>query len=388
MQSREGMGRLARQMVVCALFAGLVAASVPPMRVRADDMNSLQNQLQDVQRKKSEANNELMRVDAEVEEADAQLRLADQELADINAQLTVLETNLAKTNQELKQVEADLAEAKKQYEYRKGLFNTRLRAIREEGRVNYLGVLLGSHSFSDFVGRFDVLKMVVQQDSKLFSQIKTSKQTLEQKQTQVADKKNSLVKLQAQQQERKATAETKRAEREVVSRSLDRRKELLRQQLEAYDREADSISQKVWELQAAQNRPSLGGGFSPVRPVKNIEITDSFGMRMHPILGTWKMHNGTDFGTPAGTPVYAIEDGVVIVAHWNDAYGNLVVIDHGGGIASWYGHASRVLVKEGQTVKQGQQITEAGSTGWATGPHLHLEIHVNGQPVDPMDYLP
>jgi murein DD-endopeptidase MepM/ murein hydrolase activator NlpD len=75
------------------------------------------------------------------------------------------------------------------------------------------------------------------------------------------------------------------------------------------------------------------------------------------------------------------------VAGWNDAYGNLVVIDHGGGYASWYGHASKLLVRVGDTVKRGQQITQAGSTGWATGPHVHLEIHVNGTPVDPMTYL-
>jgi murein DD-endopeptidase MepM/ murein hydrolase activator NlpD len=386
MRSRKRHARLTRHWVALALAAASLTAAAVPGRVQAETMGSLQSQLQEIQQKKNAATNELEKVSVAAQEAEAQMRLADQELAEIDAELTGLESELIRTNDDLQAVEAELVVAQTTYDYRKGLFNTRLRAIREEGRVNYLGVLLGAHSFSDFISRFDVLRLVVKQDSTLFVQIRKDKQELEVQQAEVANKKTLLVKLQAQQQARRSVAESKRAEREVVSRSLDRRKELLRDQLAEYDRETEAVTQKVWELQQAQNRPA--GAFAPVRPVRNIAITDSFGGRMHPILGTWKMHNGTDFGTPYGAPIYAIEGGVVLVAGWNDAYGNLVVIDHGGGIASWYGHSSKLLVSEGDTVVQGQQISQAGSTGWSTGPHLHLEVHVNGQPVDPMEYLP
>ena len=105
-------------------------------------------------------------------------------------------------------------------------------------------------------------------------------------------------------------------------------------------------------------------------------------------MGGNRNHGGTDFGAPRGTPILAIEDGVVIARRYDSVYGNLLIIDHGGGIASWYGHADSYLVGEGETVTQGQQVGKVGSTGYSTGPHLHLEIRVNNVKKDPMSYMP
>lgn len=386
MHIRKGMGRLTRHWMALAVVGTLVLQTAPHASAgTSDELNQLQQQLNQIQEQKDAATNEMARIEDEAQEAQLQLDLADQELSAINSQLTVLQTQLAVTNNELKQIEADLQAATKVYVQRKGALATRIRTIQEEGRVSYLGVLFGASSFSDFISRFDVLKLVIKQDSKLFAQIRKDKVALEEKQATAQDKKSHLITLEAQQKAQLAEAETKRSEREVASRSLDSRKRQLQAQLDAYDQEAAAVTDKVWLLQQAQNR--AGGSFNPIRPVRNSTITDVFGPRMHPILGVWKQHNGTDFAVNYGTPILAIESGVVIVAGWNDAFGNLVVIDHGGGIASWYGHSSKLLVKEGDTVVQGQQIAEAGSTGWSTGPHCHLEIHVNGQPVDPMSYL-
>lgn len=116
-------------------------------------------------------------------------------------------------------------------------------------------------------------------------------------------------------------------------------------------------------------------------------ISSKFGERLHPLKGRWSFHKGLDIAAPEGSPVRAISDGRVIFSGYKDGYGNLVVIDHGGGLITRYGHNRRNIVKEGDSVKAGDVIAEVGSTGLSTGPHLHLEVLEAGKPVDPERFL-
>jgi murein DD-endopeptidase MepM/ murein hydrolase activator NlpD len=119
-------------------------------------------------------------------------------------------------------------------------------------------------------------------------------------------------------------------------------------------------------------------------PMEFSRVTSGFSMRFHPILKTWRAHLGTDYGAPTGTPVRAVGDGIVEFAGWQNGYGNVVQIQHAGGRSTLYGHLSRLNVRQGQRVEQGQNVGAVGSTGWATGPHLHFEFRVNGQHQDPL----
>ena len=116
-------------------------------------------------------------------------------------------------------------------------------------------------------------------------------------------------------------------------------------------------------------------------------ITSYFGWRIHPIFGDYRYHSGMDIAVAAGTPVVAAESGTVILAQWYGGYGNCVVIDHGGGISTLYGHNNSLNVSVGQQVSKGQTIAAAGSTGDSTGPHCHFEVRVNGVVTEPLDYL-
>ncbi len=119
-------------------------------------------------------------------------------------------------------------------------------------------------------------------------------------------------------------------------------------------------------------------------PLEFSRVTSGFAMRMHPILNTWKQHNGVDYGAPTGTPVRTIGDGVVEFAGWQNGYGNVVHIKHGNEMATVYAHLSRIDVTKGAKVEQGDTIGAVGQTGWATGPHLHFEIKVDGVQQDPL----
>lgn len=119
-------------------------------------------------------------------------------------------------------------------------------------------------------------------------------------------------------------------------------------------------------------------------PLAFSRVTSTFAMRLHPILNTWRAHTGVDYGAPTGTPVRAVGDGMVANAGWQSGYGNCITIDHGNGHSTVYAHLSKVDVRKGQRIEQGQRVGLVGATGWATGPHLHFEFRVNGQFQDPL----
>ncbi|MDQ4090788.1 MAG: M23 family metallopeptidase, partial [Actinomycetota bacterium] len=122
-------------------------------------------------------------------------------------------------------------------------------------------------------------------------------------------------------------------------------------------------------------------------PVPGAPVTSPYGYRVHPIYGTSRLHTGIDYGADTGTAIRASADGVVVSAGWFGGYGNATIIDHGGGIATLNGHQSSMSVSEGQKVTQGQTIGRVGCTGDCTGPHVHFEVRVNGDPVNPANYF-
>lgn len=370
------------------LLLTLLAQSTAPPAL-ADDLQAMlqqaQQELQEVQRRQKEVRNALADVAYQAELAEAQLRVVETELIQANNQLAVVTSELEATTAELEQIEADLARAQAEFDAKEAVLGARIRAIRENGPVNYLEVLMGATSFRDFTGRLEVMGMVLHKDRELFESIKADKLALEEKQRQVADRKARLTVLVAEAESYKETVAAKRAEQEQVSRSLQESRRSLEAQLDEYDRYTEVLAAQVAEIVRQMNRQA--GDFAPITPVSPVIITDPYGMREHPILGGTRMHYGTDLAAYHGQPVYACEDGVVISAGWDDVYGNLVIIDHGGGITSWYAHNSSLLVSVNQTVTQGQQIAAAGSTGWSTGPHVHWEIHVDGERRDPMSYI-
>jgi len=381
--------RLLRWLILPILISGLVTQAAP--RARADDpsaeLEQAQNRLETIQRLKAEAKNALTKTYLEAEEARHKLNEVDSDLATANSQLAVITNQLTAAQTDVKLIDADLVEAKKRMEKNKEILSKRIRAINEEGRVNYLAVLFGSATFSDFISRFDMLKIVVRKDAQLFEVVRKDKKALEDKQLEAIARKNRLEDLKLQAESRRNTIVVKRDEKQQVSRSLEASKRNLQAQYDAYDREEQAVMDQVVDIQRRANRQA--GRFSPVFPVSRpILITDPFGPRIHPILHIWRQHTGTDFNASMNSPVFAIEDGVVIVAGWNNAYGNLVVIDHGGGYSSWYGHNTRLLVKVNDKVTRSQRIAAAGSTGMSTGPHVHLEVRLDGKPMDPMSYLP
>lgn len=214
--------------------------------------------------------------------------------------------------------------------------------------------------------------------------------------SELTDKLNELERKQREAEEaaRRAEEERKRKEeeaRKAAEAERKRKEEEARKAAEAAEaaRKAAEEAQRAKEeaaREAAQNRDPLDAGF--IWPIEKYYcFTGYFGYRTHPITKQWTLHSGVDLAASTGTKIYATQSGTVSLADWNGAYGLCVIIDHGNGLQSLYGHCSKLLVSKGQHVTQGQTIALVGATGGATGSHLHFEVRLYGTPVDPLPYL-
>jgi murein DD-endopeptidase MepM/ murein hydrolase activator NlpD len=154
------------------------------------------------------------------------------------------------------------------------------------------------------------------------------------------------------------------------------------EELERASAEAEAM---ILRLQGKGGSIGTGTYTWPAPGYRN--ITSSYGMRYHPILKVNKLHTGIDIGAPSGAKIVAADSGTVIYSGWLGAYGNAIIIDHGAGISTLYGHQSARLVSVGAKVTKGQTIGKVGSTGWSTGPHLHFEVRKNGNPINPRSYV-
>lgn len=311
-------------------------------------------------------------------------------VADYDEKQGALDETVARLNEN----SAKLLEIQQDYEEKHATLEKRVRDIYINGQISYIDVLFGAQDFSDFLTRMDLLKRVITQDSNLVNSVLDyQKEIVEISKQLEADKKIQEdlahwaemakdIKLEkvAKQQ---ALIDRMNSDKEVFDRQYD-------EKMAASAEITKLIEQKKYREQVAaiqsQYTGNTSGSGTMIWPVGG-EITSPFGWRTHPIFGSQIFHSGIDIGAEYGTPIVAAQNGVVIESGWIGGYGNTVMIDHGGGVVSLYGHNQSLAVDVGQTVTQGQVISYCGSTGNSTGPHCHFEVRLNGEPVSPYNYL-
>lgn len=301
-----------------------------------------------------------------------------QDLGETRDRLDDAKADLRRITDQLKRAERRL------YERRSALTH-RLTDAYKHPSPTYLAAIVTSQDAWSAMTRTKMVQQIVENDVRLVTEIRSLRAHIAQRhreQRVVVARVNTLQRrLSAREAEEKQLATLQyaqldeiKADRASYERALD---ELIA--------ESNRIASRIQALQATpagrkRYARAFRGGF--IHPV-NGPVTSGFGMRFHPILKKTKLHTGVDFGCRTGTPVKAAASGTVIMAGWMGAYGNAVVIDHGGGVSTLYGHNSRLACHAGQDVKQGQVIAYSGSTGWSTGPHCHFEVRRNGVPVNP-----
>ena len=378
--------------ITSMLLAGAMVPSI------ADDLD---DELQDLQGQIDESRNSQSSWQEIIEDVAAKIKTIQVELDAANAKLKSIQTEQAKVNEEIRQTEEEIRKAEAYLKQRQQVLNLRVRSIYKFGQLNYLEVIMGAKSFSDFANRLELLKRIIQSDYSLILEIQDQKAKIEAKKAELEQDKARLDALAEEAKKTQAEIEAKKAEQQKIldnaksnkaaaaqmEQDLIARSNAVRELIQERLRQAEAARQAAQESGNGESDYTYTQGTGSMSWPCNGVITSPYGYRTHPIFGTTIYHAGIDIGVDYGTPIHAADSGTVIYSGWISGYGNTIIIDHGGGVETLYGHNQSLNVSEGQSVSKGDVVAFAGSTGNSTGPHCHFEVDVNGSSTDPMGYL-
>ncbi|MFC4601637.1 murein hydrolase activator EnvC family protein [Cohnella hongkongensis] len=307
----------------------------------------------------------------------------------VQKRLENTQKKIADAEEKLYETGVELENAIKQRDNRDQLMASRVKMAYTAGPVSFLDVLLSAASFSDFLDRFDAVEAIAAQDRSILDEKKKYADEVAALKLQREQELEEIRLLYVEIEQHKAELEQEERDKEVLIAKLSVEIEELEEISEESARQLTELAKQASALEAKKNRIKTyyTGGKLGMPLKSDYRLSSGFGYRIHPITGKRKLHAGIDMAAPKGTPIYAAETGVVIVAQSWSGYGNCVIIDHGGGLWTLYGHMSEILAKKGDTVKRGEKIGLVGSTGQSTGNHLHFEVRKNSEPVDPAPYL-
>ena len=372
MEMRKTAAVLLAAGVLSTIPAGFVQASLE------DDKASYDAKAEEM-RKQSNA------LQQKIESLSEEKRVIDEEADAAIADHDKFKAALAETTDRMQQNEARLKEVGADYELKSGRLGKRVRDIYINGQISYLDVLFGAKDVSDFMTRMDMLKKIIKQDYDLVHTVLDEKNEIESRQQDLGKDKEIRAEQELKARQSKEIMEEKVRKRKAVIDKMKSDKATVDREYDEMMAASKQITQMLQRSSMA-NMPAVAGNGSMIWPVGGT-VTSEFGWRTHPISGTQKFHSGIDIGADYGSPIAAAQAGTVEYAGWISGYGNAVIINHGGGITTLYGHNQSLAVSVGQQVSQGETIAYCGSTGNSTGPHCHFEVRQNGEPVSPYGFL-
>lgn len=357
----------------------------------ASSVSGLQQQLKDNDKEVKDKKEQVEQIKEEqkdllvqIEELGAQINKLQSEINSLNSQISDCDAQITVKEDEIEQKQEDM-------EHQDQLLKERVVAIYKAGKVSMLDVFLGSDSLSDFLSKYNALSKIAEYDNALLEKIKLQKEEIEDLMKLLEEKKAQLAIDKKEVQTKSTALSSSKSTLTKKNSELESNKKALNASIDKILDESAKISAEILKLQG--NGSYTGGEMAWPLPGFT-KITSPYGMRLHPTLKVYKLHTGVDIAglnssgvNCYGKPIVAANTGKVIQAYYNTAYGNMIIIDHGGGISTLYGHASKLLVKVGDVVTRGQKIAQAGSTGYSTGPHLHFEVRIDGKTTDPLPYI-
>ena len=371
-------GKMTVKKVICLATAFLMAFGIAfgsysanakeTQQSLQNKINNAQNQIDENNDKKSEIEEDMSDLESKIDKAESEVSALESEVAEANSNLQDAANELEKGNKAL---------------------NDRLRTMYKSGSMGFVDVILSSENVSDLMNNFSIVQYIFKNDKNIVTELKEKHEqlnelakTLQAKQSELNEKQAAL------NEDYSALADAKS---DIQSENAD-----LNKQIEDWRADSAALAAIINQAQSSggsSSGGSSGGGYNPPASVTG----QGFGW---PCSGTisrefgsfdpqWDVipHLGMDIAVPSGTPIRASKAGRVIYAGWQGSYGNLVVVDHGNGISTAYAHNSGFAVSVGQNVRKGQTRAYAGSTGNSSGPHCHFEVRVNGQAVNPRNYL-
>ena len=402
-KNRNKIRSLAAVLLTAVLMLGILprdaaAASSAEIQKQIDSLEAqnkeIQQQINAIQRQYDANFHEMADIVARKEAIDQEITLLNNKIETTNQQITAYGQLIADTQDDLDDAEQELLELSQKH-------RERVRAMEEQGSLTYWQVLFQANSFTDLLDRINMVEEINAADRSRIEQMRIAADIVDATRLNLTAEKRSLEDVRTQLAADEAALEEKRTESDGLLYELEQKAEefqiLLDESELLQDELMQEIAQKEVELKEAkydeylaklalqgENPPSNASWIMPVSG----RLTSPFGMRVHPVLGYERFHEGVDMSAYTNTPIYAARSGKVTRAAYQDGgAGYYVNINHGDGFSSIYMHMTRYIVSSGQYVEQGQVIGYVGSTGLSTGPHLHFGIAKNGSYVNPMQYI-
>ena len=347
----------------------------------------LQQQRSDLQNQLNEANGQLNDVQSNLSENLQQIEKLDNKIEASEEKLAEQESKITELKDSISKIEEELNTTTEKYEKQKKLFQQRLVATYEAGETQYLDILLKSKSLSDFLSSYYIITELAEIDNDFIEELESKKKTIDLSKQKLENEKEELATIIENQTKISRTLQNTKKMRESFIEKLSDEEKDLQAKIDEINKQYAEVNNQILALAEQGIETAYIGGELEWPVPGYTRITSKYAMRVHPITGQYKLHTGVDIGAPEGANFIAANDGVVVKAERNAAYGNMVIIDHGGGISTLYAHGSEILVELGQTVKRGDSVLKVGSTGYSTGPHAHFEVRINGVTTDPLPYI-
>ena len=417
--------------LIVALIAGLMAlvflvGMLAPLVTTAhgassseirQQINNLKDQADEITAKREELESkiaenkqETMGVVDKKLALDQQIELTQEEIDNKTAQIQEYNSLISAKQSELDEALVHENELYSQYKLR-------IRSMEEQGTVSYWAILFKSRSFSDLLDNINMISEIAESDQLMMKKLDAIAEEISQARVELEDEKQALIQTQAELEEKEQTLSDQRAESDELIQELLADKAEMDASQAYYEKLEDELVAKIAKQESEYDKAvaaekaaaaaaaaaaassggggdgggggsyggSAGGGW--VNPLSSIYVTSAYGYRWHPTQGYYSFHSGVDLAAGYGTPIYAAHSGVVTEAAYSSVYGYYVVINHGDGYSTLYGHMTNYCVSAGQGVAAGQTIGYVGSTGWSTGPHLHYTVYYNGSTVNPMGFI-
>ncbi len=312
-----------------------------------------------------------------------QMQELDTQAADLDLSLQQLNHDLKVKQEELETIKEELVEVKAELERRKQLVAERVTNIYMQGELTYLDLLFNAKDFREFINRAFYLNLIFEKDQELYDSVWAKKEEVTQSKLEMESTITEIASDRDKLQEQNLEISRVREEKSALLRAISRDKVLAEKQIRELEEESKKITKFLRELTGGYTGKWTSKFLKPCSG----RISSPYGWRIHPVWGGRRFHSGIDIAAPYRTPIKAGGDGKVVYVGRRGGYGNTVMIDHGGGLATLYAHCSGFAVSNGNIVKAGQVIAYVGSTGTSTGNHLHFEVRKNGDPVDPMSAM-
>ena len=342
-----------------------------------DKLNDLNQQIKKLEQQLKAGKSQEKNLTLEISKLDKLIKAAEGEIQELQGEISV-------TGQKVNTAKAQLAVLQAEMDEQNDDMGQRIRAMYKNGDVGILEVLLGSNDFTDFMINLDMAQKIYDNDVEVLERLEERHKVLDKYRQDLEDLEAELARKRQMEAQKQNQLQGSRGSVTELKANVAKDNKALEAQVDSLVEAANKL---VAEIIALQGTGAYIGGKMAWPVPASTRITSQFGYRIHPILKVSKLHTGIDIGVPTGSNIVAANAGKVIRAAWNNSYGYMIIVDHGGGIATLYAHNSKLLVANGDIVTRGQVIAKAGSTGMSTGSHLHFEVRVNGEYKNPMGYF-